>query len=413
MGAAMQFTIIGNGVAGITAAFTLRARDPHAAITIISGEGDFFFSRTALMYAFMDRMSLRDLEPHERRVYKDRNISRKTAWVTNLDATAKTLTLSTGEQHRYDKLLLATGSVPRKHPWPGLAETKDGVVNFVSLQDLEAAERLTSSTRHAVVVGGGLIGVELVECLHHHGLDVTFLVRDPWYWPAALAEDEGEIISAHIRHHGVDLRHNEELTEVIPDANGRVRAIKTSKGNEIDCQMLGISIGVVPAIDWLKSVSTPPALGRGIRIQSDFSTSLPDVYAAGDCAELPNGQVEQIWYSAKRHGELAANSMLGDTINYAPPLFYNSAKFFEIEYTTVGEVTKLPEGATSTFHRVPGKNISTRIVEKNNRVIGFNMLGSRWDHEKFEQWIHQELAPSEAQKRLSEARFDVEFTRHD
>jgi NAD(P)H-nitrite reductase large subunit len=413
VGSPAQITIIGNGVAGITAAFTLRARDAQAGITVISGESEYFYSRTALMYAFMDRMTLRDLEPHERRVYKQNRIARRHARVINLDANAQSLTLSSGEQLPYSKLLIATGSVPRTHPWPGLEESKEGVVHFVSLQDLQSAERLVPSTRRAVVVGGGLIGVELVECLRHHGIEVTFLVREPWYWPAALAEDEGEIISAHIASQGVDLRHGVELASIIPDATGRVRAVTTTQGETIECQMLGISIGVQPAIQWLASTATPPALGRGIQVDTGFRTSLPNVYAAGDCAELPNGQVEQIWYSAKRQGELAARSLLGDDIQYTPPLFFNSAKFFDIEYTTVGQVTRLPQGASSRFRRTPGRNISTRIVEKDGAVIGFNMLGSRWNHEILETWIHQKLPTDEAERRLHEARFDVEFTRHD
>src|SRR5207244_2915001 len=93
----------------------------------------------------------------------------------------------------------------------------------------------------------------------------------------------------------------------------------------------------------------PPALGRGIQVGPDFRTSLEDVWAAGDCAELVRPdrkpKIEQIWYSAKHQCELAARAMLGDPISYDPPLFYNSAKFFDTEYTTVGDVTNLTDTA--------------------------------------------------------------------
>jgi NAD(P)H-nitrite reductase large subunit len=213
----------------------------------------------------------------------------------------------------------------------------------------------------------------------------------------------------------VNLHLEQELSTVTSDAAGRVSSVSTRKGLELPCQMLGVCIGVRPGIDWLKEVATPPETGRGIKVDRAFQTSLRDVYAAGDCAEFarPDGSpmVEQIWYAAKRQGELAARAMLGDVIEYQPPLFYNSAKFFDIEYTTVGDVTRLPEDARSFFHRLPGDTASIRIIERNGAVIGFNMLGARWDHTWFERWIKERRRMDEVVEQLHLAQFDVEFGR--
>lgn len=411
----MHYAIIGNGVAGVTAAFALRQREPKSSITLISGESEYFFSRTALMYSYMDKMEFKALEPFERKSYDKQNIRRVFDWVVNLDAGSRTLTLKSGGTLTYDKLLLATGSVANRIPWKGLEQVNEGLVNFVTLQDLQACERLTLDTRKAVVVGGGLIGIELVECLRYHGVDVTFLIREPWYWPVALDQEEAGIIAEHIRAHGVDLRLKEEVTEVHAQG-GRVSAVTTSAGSSIACQMLGVTAGVRPAVDWLRNVATPPELGRGIVTDAGFATSLPNVYAAGDCAEIRRAGaeplIEQIWYSAKRQGELAACAMLGDSIDYTPPVFYNSSKFFEIEYTTVGLVTKAPADATHFFHRIEGApHASARIVSRGNAVIGFNMLGSRWNHTVFERWIAERRSPAEVVARLEQAQFDVEFGR--
>src|SRR6266852_115351 len=299
-----RYVIIGNGVAGVTAAMTLRQRGRKAGITLISGESDYFFSRTALMYAYMDRLSLRDLEPFERNVWDKQAIRRVRAWVKDLDATRGAIALDTGESIPYDRLLLATGSRPNRPSWEGLDPAPDGFVHFVSLQDLQQCERLTKPGDRAIVVGGGLIGVELVECLAHHGMDVTFLILEPWYWPVAMAADEGEMISDHIRRHGVHVVHNEEVIHVAAADDGGVRGVKTRSGKEIECGLLGVAIGVHPAVEWLAQVTTTPRIGRGIQVQPDFSTSLANVWAAGDCAEivLPGAKpfVEQIWYSAKR-----------------------------------------------------------------------------------------------------------------
>lgn len=403
----MHYVIIGNGVAGITAAFTLRKRDPHAQITVLGGESEYFISRTALMYVFMDRMNRRDLEPFERRKYTENNITLRRVWVTACNAATRTLRLADGSSLIYDKLLLATGSEPNPAPWPGTANAATGILHFVSLQDLAKWEHLLPTTRRAVVAGGGLIGVELVECLLHHGIEVDFLVREAWYWPMALAPEEGEIIANHLRRHGVRLHLGDEIAEVVANPSRQLTAVRTAQGRELPCQALGVCIGVRPAIDWLRNTQPPPALNRGVRIQSNFRTSLPNVWAAGDCAELPSGHVEQLWYSAKRQGELAALSMLGEPVHYTPPLFYNSAKFFDIEYTTVGVA-----GPESFFRRLPGKDVSIRIMhETDGTVTGFNMLGSRWDHQWFETWIAERRTLPYVLKNLRQAQFDVEFGR--
>ncbi len=409
----MRYVIVGNGVAGITAAFTIRSRDEKAAVIVISDESDYFFSRTALMYAFLDKMSRRDLEPHERGLYDDLGIQRVRGRVSDLDANNRTLTLAEGRTIVYDRLLLATGSLPNRPDWEGLDDVRDGIVHFVRLQDLDNCERLTRRGEKAVVVGGGLIGVELVECLNHHGMDVTFLVREPWYWPAALGEPEGRMVAAHIREHGVHVEESEAVERVESDSGGRASAVVCKSGKRFECALLGIAIGVHPAVEWLSRVSTPPAIRKGIMVQTDFRASLPDVWAAGDCADIQftnkPALVEQIWYSAKRQGELAGRSMLGDAVQYSPPVFYNSAKFFDIEYTTVGSFGAA--GSQEHFTRLPGKAVTVRIAETGDAVCGFNMLGSRWDHTILERWIAERRPLEYVLERLQHAQFDVEFGR--
>jgi 3-phenylpropionate/trans-cinnamate dioxygenase ferredoxin reductase subunit len=409
----VHYVIIGNGVAGATAAFTIREREPGARITMISGESDYFFSRTALMYALMDKMTLQDLEPYERHVYDTKRIDRIRDWVVDLEADRGQVKLQSGGLLSYDRLLLATGSRPNLFPWKGVERVRSGLVHFVSLQDMHEVEKLIRPGGRAVVIGGGLIGVELVECLIHHKMRVTFLVLEQWYWPMAFAEQEGRMVGDHIRRHGVDLRLDEEATEFHSDEQGRIRRVETKSGHTYDCELLGIAVGVHPAVEWLRGVTTPPEVRRGIVVTPDFRTSLDRVWAAGDVAEIEReGEkplIEQIWYSAKRQGELAARSMLGDKVDYRPPLFYNSSKFFHIEYTTVGDVSNAPAGSERFQRQFPGASV--HIVAHNGAVIGFNMLGSRWDHSYFERWIHERRSLDYVRQHLHEAQFDAEFSR--
>lgn len=412
----MKLVIVGNGVAGATCAMAARKRDPDASIVMVSQETDYFFSRTALMYAFMDKMPRKALEPFERDVWAKQRIECVRDEAVELDAETRQLTLKGGRKLAYDRLVLATGAKPNMFVWPGAEAVKTGIVHFVSMQDLDRCESLVPSTKRAVVVGGGLIGIELVECLRHHGVEVTFLIREPWYWPMALGSEEATRVTAHMRAHGVNVVLGDEIGNIESDANGRVTAVKTKAGATYPCEMLGICVGVRPNVDAAKTFRSAPVIKRGFVVDAAFRTSLPDVFACGDCAEIHRSDgrvsIEQIWYSAKRQGELVgAKSIWGDPVEYTPPIFFNSSKFFEIEYTTAGEVMSLADGTPTILMRLPKSDVSLRIVHDGARVLGFNMLGSRWDHEVFQRWIAERRAPAWVVEHLREAQYDVEFGR--
>jgi NAD(P)H-nitrite reductase large subunit len=414
----MKLVIVGNGVAGATCAMAARKRDADTSIVMVGQETDYFFSRTALMYAFMDKMPRKALEPFERDVWSRQRIECVRDEAIELDGDARELTLRSGRKLAYDRLVLATGAKPNMFGWQGADAVKTGIVHFVSMQDLDRCESLVPTTRRAVVVGGGLIGIELVECLRHHGIEVTFLIREPWYWPMALGSEEAAQVTAHMRKHGVNVVLGDEIGHIEADSSGRVQAVKTKAGATYPCEMLGICVGVRPNVDAAKAFRTPPVIKRGFVVDASFRTSLPGVFACGDCAEIHRGDghisIEQIWYSAKRQGELVgARAIWGDPVDYAPPIFFNSSKFFEIEYTTAGEVMSLADGTPTILMRPPRGDVSLRIVHDGSRVLGFNMLGSRWDHEVLQRWIAERRGPAWVVEHLREAQYDVEFGRLD
>jgi NAD(P)H-nitrite reductase large subunit len=151
-------------------------------------------------------------------------------------------------------------------------------------------------------------------------------------------------------------------------------------------------------------------------VDQHFQTSLPDVYAIGDCAEIERADGsslhETIWYSAKRQGALlGARNLWGDRASYTPPVFFNSSKLFDLEYTTVGQVTALPETTPTIELRHPKRPILVRLVHDGEAVKGFNMLGSRWNHEVLVRWVEERRSASWVLGRLRDAQFDVEFGR--
>ena len=173
-----HIVIIGNGISGVTAARHIRKLS-NKKITIVSAETDYFFSRTALMYVFMGHMKFEHTQPYENWFWEKNSINLKKAYVRNIDVTSKTLNFEEGDSLQYDKLIIATGSKPNKFGWPG--QDLNGVMGMYHKQDLENLEKYAPNNKackRAVIVGGGLIGIELAEMLHSRHIPVTFLVRE-------------------------------------------------------------------------------------------------------------------------------------------------------------------------------------------------------------------------------------------
>ncbi|MBZ9731512.1 NAD(P)/FAD-dependent oxidoreductase, partial [Salegentibacter sp. JZCK2] len=319
--------IIGNGIAGITAARHIRKKSDKK-ITVISDESDYFFSRTALMYVYMGHMKWNHLKPYEDWFWEKNRIELKKARVDKINFEEKTLYFSSEETLNYDKLVLATGSVYNKFGWEG--QDLKGVQGLVSKQDLELLEENTQNCKKAIIIGGGLIGVELAEMLKTRNIEVTFLIREKAFWHNMLPIQDAKMISEHIKSHGIDLRHETELDKIIGDENGRVKSIITNYGDEIECQLVGLCTGVRPNIDFLENSELET--DKGILVNEFLQTNIKDVYAIGDCAQLKQPPthrkpIEAVWYAGRMMGETLAQTLTGNERKYKPGNWFNSAKF--------------------------------------------------------------------------------------
>jgi NADPH-dependent 2,4-dienoyl-CoA reductase/sulfur reductase-like enzyme len=342
--------------------------------------------------------------------------------VAALDATARRLLLVGGGTLDYDRLLLSVGSKGRPAPWPGAVGR--GLHYFVTLADLAGLDREARKGMRAVVVGGGLIGVEVAEILMNRGLGVSFVIRENWYFPLALDSREAALVAEHMRGHGCDVRLGASVKDIVRGGGGELRAVRLEgTSEELPCDLLVSAIGVVPNTTFLEGSGLALSKGGAIEVDDSLRTNLPEVWAAGDCANVTwadgSRRPEQLWYTARDQGRVAAASMLGDEVAYRRGTWYNSAKFFDVEYTTAGWVpallnwdnTPLDPGpdVRDWFQCVPGRCASQRIVTKGGRVVGFNMLGSRWNHVPLMEWIQQRRSLAWVLEHLGEAQFDEEF----
>lgn len=408
----MKVVIIGNGIAGSTAARFIRKQSDHS-ILMISEESEYFFSRTALMYVYMGHLQAKDLYPYEASFWSKNKIDLLHARVVELDVVKKRIKTHTGQAYDYDALLIATGSIPNMQNWEGLQ--LGGVRGLYHWQDLQYISANSEGLRRAVIVGGGLIGVELAEMFHSRQIPVTMLIRESSYWGNVLPKEESVLVSNHLRAHQIDCKYNTNLQAILPDESGHCAAVRTDHGEEIATEFVGLTLGVRPNIDFFRS--TELAINKGILVDAYLRTSISDVYAIGDCAELkypPEGRksIEAIWYSGRKMGETVASTITGQPTEYQPGIWFNSAKFFDLEYQVYGTIDpQLPEEVDTLFWS-DGQRRSIRInFRKENRsVIGFNLIGVRYRQEVCEQWIKQGTDLEQVLEQLALANFDPEFT---
>ncbi len=410
-----KICIIGNGVAGITAARHIRKQQSTAdcQIVVISAETDYFYSRTALMYIYMGHMTYEHTKPYEDWFWQKNDIQLVRDYVTQVDTANKQLKLQQQEPISYDTLILATGSQGNRAGWPG--EELQGVQGMVTLQDIELMEQNTQHIFGAVIVGGGLIGVEMAECLHSRHIPVTILIREDAYWQNTLPLEEAYMVSRHLQNYGINLKTQSGLKEIKGDAQGRVRSVITIHDEEIPCQFVGITIGVKPNIAFLENAEI--ATDKGIVVNEFLQTNIPDVYAVGDCAQhqtAPVGRknIEQIWYSARMQGETVAQTICGKKTKYIPGVFFNSAKFIDIEYQVYGTVNAKPADDEEHFywkHEAGEKAVRIVFERASGAVRGFNLMGIRYKHVVCDRWIKEKATIEHVMSHLKEANFDPEF----
>jgi NADPH-dependent 2,4-dienoyl-CoA reductase/sulfur reductase-like enzyme len=411
----MDVVIIGNGISGITAARWIRKLS-DGRVTVISSESKYFYSRTALMYIYMGHMRHEDTKPYEDWFWDKNNIDLLYGHVDAVNFKEKSICLKSGKIKAYDKLIIATGSKSNKFGWPG--QDLDAVTGLYNLRDLAIMEKYSTGLDRAVIVGGGLIGIEMAEMFHSRKIPVTMLVRETNYWDNVLPLEEAQMVAKHILEHHIDLRLNVNLQEIIDDGNGKAEGVIVKEtGEKIPCGFVGLTPGVSPNIEFLKGSGLE--VNRGVLVDKYLNTNIPDVYAIGDCAELkepPEGRkpIEAVWYTGRMMGETCAYTICGKPIVYNPGIWFNSAKFLDIEYQVYGNVPNVIDGELdSILWQNEEKRLSVRIVfnKKLMQVEGFNLLGIRYRHEVCEKWLHEKTHMDDVMKNLALANFDPEFYR--
>ncbi|MEI2689328.1 MAG: FAD-dependent oxidoreductase [Anaerolineae bacterium] len=330
--------MVGQGVAGIAAAEAIRAADASGEITLLSDDPHGYYSRPGLAYYLTGEISRAHLFPWRDAEFAGLRLGRVPGQARALDSAGHRLLLASGATLSYDRLLLATGSAAVRPHLPG--SDLPQVVTLDNLTDAERILALARKARRAVVVGGGITALELVEGLRARCRQVHYLLRGQRYWSNVLDEAEGRIVLERLAAEGVQIHTHSELA-AIEAQRGRLAAVLTTAGQRIPCDLLAVAIGVAPRAELARAAGL--RVDRGVLVDEFLCSSAPDIFAAGDVAQVFDPRagkalLDTLWNSARSHGMAAGQNMAGGSVRYVKPMPLNVTRLAGVTTTIIGSV---------------------------------------------------------------------------
>jgi 3-phenylpropionate/trans-cinnamate dioxygenase ferredoxin reductase subunit len=331
-----SFIIVGGGLAGAIAAQTLREEGFDGRITLLGEEPHRPYERPPLSKDYLQGKADRDsIFAHPEPWYADHAVElRLGTAVTSLDPTARTVTTATGVQLGYDKLLLTTGSTPRRLSVPGA--DLDGVRYLRSVDDSERIKAGFAQAHRVAIIGAGWIGLETAAAARNAGLDVTLLERSKLPLLHVLGPEAAAIFANLHRDHGVDLRSQVAVAE-LTGSNGAVTGVILSDGSRIDADMVLVGVGITPNTQLAAEAGLD--VDNGILVDEHLRSSDVNIFAAGDVANAYNPRLDrhirvEHWANARRQGATAGKAMLGqDAVDARASYFFTDQYDLSMEYT--------------------------------------------------------------------------------
>jgi 3-phenylpropionate/trans-cinnamate dioxygenase ferredoxin reductase component len=331
-----SFVIVGGGMAGAIAAQTLREEGFDGKITLLGQEPNAPYERPPLSKDYLQGKAARDsIFVHPEPWYAEHAVELSLdSAVTSLEPASRTVTTAAGERLSYDKLLLATGSKPRRLDVPGA--DLDGVYYLRNVEDSERIKIEFARAKRVVIIGAGWIGLETAAAARAAGLDVTLLVSGDLPLQHVLGPEAAPIFDELHRSHGVDLRYRTTAVE-LTGRHGAATGVRLSDSTKIDADMIIVGVGVAPRTELAAEAGLK--IDNGIVVDEHLRTTDPDIFAAGDIAQTYSPRLGrhirvEHWANARRQGAVAAKAMLGqDAVDVRPSYFFTDQYDLSMEYT--------------------------------------------------------------------------------
>jgi NAD(P)H-nitrite reductase large subunit len=313
--------------------------------------------------------------------------------VTKIDPAQKTLLLDGKTPLSYDKLLIATGAFAAPLTVPGAA--LQGVVKLDHLEDARYILKQARRGKTAVVVGGGITALELTEGLLARGMNVHYLLRGDRYWSNVLDEQESRIIEARLQVEGVSLHFHSELKEIVGKGN-KVGSVRLQDGSTLKCDLVAYAIGIKPRVELAREAGL--TLDRGILVNEFLQTNFPDIYAAGDVAQVydpmtGHSVLDSLWGPARDQGRIAGLNMAGQNKPYIKSAPFNVTRLAGLTTTIIGavghghdnDIVGIARGDSETWRELPDAIVAqsgfdtnhVRIIVGEKNLLGAVVMGDQ------------------------------------
>jgi len=373
---ARRYVILGNGIAGQTAAEELRKLDADASIAMIAAERHPLYNRVALPRYLRGQVRREKVFMRTVEDYAKQNLDiHFETWATEVDVVQKLVRTNRGDELAYDALLVATGGRPKPPPWPGCDQVSR-TIGFQTLDDTDAIIEKADASERVLVMGGSFIGYELAEGVSYRKkAQLTWIMRGPWFLRYVLDEEGGQLCRQLGEAQGVEFVTSDEVQK-FSRLNGRFLA-ETVNGKRVEFDLLTYGVG----LDYYTEPVSGGAvkLDKGVVTDAKLRTSAPDVYAAGDIAVFYDLMVERhnqmgTWDNAEAHGRVAARNMAGADEDFFDVPTYTTTMFGST-LAVMGVTPDVQPGLESVRTFSFEEKFYRKLFFKDDRLVGAIMIG--------------------------------------
>ncbi len=394
-----RYLIIGNGVAGARAAIKIREADPEGEIHIFTEEAYPFYYRVRFPEFVAGEVTLKDITIHTKEYYEGRRISiHLEEPIEGVRPDRREVFSKKGKVYPYDLLLMATGAKAFVPPIKGVE--KKGVFTLRTLKDALEMKEFSTQVKQAILIGGGLVGLETGGALLRRGIKVSVIEHNPRILPRQMDESGAEILQKKMEEMGFSFFLNGQSEEIL--GGERAEGLRLKDGRVVEGQMVILSAGVRPNIELAKVSGLETK--NGILVDDQLRTKTEGIFAAGDVAEH-RGRVYGIWPAAQRQGEVAGTNMAGGQAIYEGTVVSNTLKVVGIDLTAAGEID--PEKRLECVVRSDREKCTyCKITFKEDKIVGCILLGETKGREEILDAIEKKINVRHLRDSILEEGFD-------
>lgn len=388
-----RYLLIGTGVASVSAAEAIRTQDPNSEILLVGDDPNGYYSRPGLAYYLTGELAEQHLRPLPEAYFRKLNLQFLLGRVVQILHEEKRVRLQDGKTLTYDRLLVAVGAEASRSKVPGA--DLQGVLKLDNLEDARRIVQATRKARRAVVVGGGITALELVEGLVSRNVKTTYFLRGERYWSNVLDETESRIVEHRLQEEGVSIAYHTELEEIL-GKGGRVVGVRTTDEREFRCDLVAVAIGIRPRLKLAQESGIE--VDRGILVNEYMQTNLPDIYAAGDVAQVYDPHtgksvLDSLWDPARGQGIAAGLNMAGKPTVYSKLIPFNVTRLASLTTTIIGTVGRgddddlvgIARGDSETWRQLPDAIAAQsdfdvnrlRVLVGQNTILGAIVMGDQ------------------------------------